>query len=179
MKLQCGVNRHAEEINQQRDRSRSRNEGIAPQIESQQRRRADSALIANQPAKHSRQSAGEPCRSLAETHAGRQAGDPHESREYQKDSQDVTKDRAAHPDMKECAHQATYGAGGAEGQQDAPVHVFANHDEAQRGSNEMRYRDHGHGEFCADPRGQQRSKNAADPKAGDGGDGSSQDASAT
>ena len=55
MKLQRGINRHAEEIDQKSDRSGGRNECIAPQIESQQGRRADSALIAYQPAKHSRQ----------------------------------------------------------------------------------------------------------------------------
>jgi hypothetical protein len=56
--------------------------------------------------------------------------------------------------------------------------VFANYGEAQRGANEVRNGYHGHGQFGADPRGQQRSQNAANPEAGDRRYGSRQDASA-
>jgi hypothetical protein len=80
--------------------------------------------------------------------------------------------------VKQRAHQAACRTGSAKGPQDAPVHVLANHYEAQRGSNEMRYRDYGHRKLGADPGCKQWSENAANPEAGDRGYGSSQDASA-
>ena len=62
-----------------------------------QRGRADSALIADQSAKDSRQCAGDPCCALAESHARRESSDSGNSREHQQDAQHVSEDRAAHP----------------------------------------------------------------------------------
>jgi hypothetical protein len=127
---------------------------------------ADAALVTDESAKDTGECAGDPRGGSFETQMFREACGAHDASENEKCTKDVAENGTAEARVKKGAG----GAGDSEAEEDALVEMLANQHETKRSGDEMRNGDGGDSQFCADANGEQRSEDAADSEASDGGD---------
>ena len=104
------VNGQAGEVDHQGGGRRRGDEPGGRDVEAQERRRSNPALIADEPAEHARQQTRDPRRRAAESHALGQAGQATETSEHQQSAEDDDQAAVLHDLLQQRADQSTRGA---------------------------------------------------------------------